>query len=123
MGERSRPESIERAIAESQFVLLPLRIASGTRTRILEAAAVGRAVVTTTIGAEGLDLGDTVLIGDTAQDLAAHTRHLLANPGAADESGARLRQRSTALYAAGNVAVDLSTKLERFLQRKKGGTQ
>ena len=116
-------ESIERAIAESQFVLLPLRIASGTRTRILEAAAVGRAVVTTTIGAEGLDLGDTVLIGDTAQDLAAHTRHLLANPGAADESGARLRQRSTALYAAGNVAVDLSTKLERFLQRKKGGTQ
>ena len=116
-------ESIERAIAESQFILLPLRIASGTRTRILEAAAVGRAVVTTTIGAEGLNLGDTVLIGDTAQDLAAHTRHLLANPAAADESGARLRQRSTALYAAGNVTVDLSTKLERFLQRKKGGTQ
>ena len=116
-------ESIESAIAESQFVLLPLRIASGTRTRILEAAAVGRAVVTTTIGAEGLDLGDTVLIGDTAQDLAAHTRHLLANPGAADESGAGLHQRSTALYAAGNVAVDLSTKLERFLQSKKGGTQ
>ena len=114
-------DSIERAIAESQFVLLPLRIASGTRTRILEAAAVGRAVVTTTIGAEGLDLGDTVLIGDTAPDLAAHTRRLLADPGAADDSGARLRQRSTALYAAGNVAVDLGTKLERFLQRKNGG--
>lgn len=114
-------DSIERAIAESQFVLLPLRVASGTRTRILEAAAVGRAVVTTTIGAEGLDLGDTVLIGDTAQDLAAHTRRLLADPASADESGARLRQRSSALYAAGNVAVDLCAKLESFLQRKKGG--
>jgi len=116
-------DSIEHAIAESQFVLLPLRIASGTRTRILEAAAVGRAVVTTTIGAEGLDLGDTVLIGDTAQDLAAHTRRLLADQAAADEAGARLRQRSTALYAEGNVAADLVTKLERFLQRKKGGAR
>ena len=116
-------DSIERAIAESQFVLLPLRIASGTRTRILEAAAVGRAVVTTTIGAEGLDLGDTVLIGDTARNLAAHTRRLLADQAAADESGTRLRQRSTALYAAGNVAVDLVAKLERFLQRKNGGAR
>jgi glycosyltransferase involved in cell wall biosynthesis len=113
-------DSIERAIAESLFVLLPLRIASGTRTRILEAAAVGRAVVTTTIGAEGLDLGDTVLIGDTAPDLAAHTRRLLADQAAADKSGARLRERSTALYAAVNVAADLVAKLERFLQRKKG---
>jgi len=116
-------DSIERAIAESLFVLLPLRIASGTRTRILEAAAVGRAVVTTTIGAEGLDLGDTVLIGDTAMDLATHTRRLLADPGAADEAGLRLRQRSTALYAEGNVAADLVAKLERFLQRKKGGAR
>ncbi len=116
-------DSIERAIAESQFVLLPLRIASGTRTRILEAAAAGRAVVTTTIGAEGIDLGDTVLIGDTAHDLAAHTRRLLADQSAADAAGRRLRERSTALYAAGNVAADLVTKLERFLQHKKGGAR
>ena len=113
--------SIERAIAESLFVLLPLRIASGTRTRILEAAAVGRAVVTTTIGAEGLDLGDTVLLGDTAPDLAAHTRRLLADPNAADYLGCRLRERSTALYAARKVAGDLVAKLEIFLQRKEGG--
>ncbi|MEI7807907.1 MAG: glycosyltransferase family 4 protein [Verrucomicrobiota bacterium] len=116
-------DSIERAIAESQFVLLPLRIASGTRTRILEAAAVGCAVVTTTIGAEGLDLGDTVSIGDTAQDLAAHVRRLLADKILADESGSRLRERSTALYAAGNVAADLVAKLNKYLERKQGGVR
>ena len=116
-------DSIERAIAESQFVLLPLRIASGTRTRILEAAAVGRAVVTTTIGAEGLDLGDTVSIGDTAQDLAAHVRRLLADKILADEYGRRLRERSTALFAAGNVAADLVAKLDKYLQRKQGGVR
>jgi glycosyltransferase involved in cell wall biosynthesis len=51
-------DSVESAIAESRFVLLPLRVASGTRTRILEAAALGKAVVTTTIGAEGIEVGD-----------------------------------------------------------------
>jgi hypothetical protein len=45
---------------------------------------------------------------------------LLADQAAADESGARLHERSTALYAAVNVAADLVAKLERFLQRKKG---
>lgn len=114
-------DSIERAIAEAQFVLLPLRIASGTRTRILEAAAVGRAVVTTSIGAEGLDLGDTVFIGDNAEALAVHTRKLLENRSLAEDAGRRLRERSTALYAASNVAVDLAAKLEKFLQRQKGG--
>jgi len=113
-------DSVERAIAESLFVLLPLRIASGTRTRILEAAAVGRAVVTTSIGAEGLDLGDTVLIGDTAESLAEHTRQLLASRPLAEAAGQRLRERSTALYAAANVAVDLTAKLEKFLARRKG---
>ena len=113
-------DSIERAIAEAQFVLLPLRIASGTRTRILEAAAVGRAVVTTTIGAEGLDLGDTVFIGDTAEALAVHTRKLLENPGLAEAAGRRLRERSTALYAATNLAADLAVRVEKFLQRRKG---
>ena len=116
-------DSIERAIAESLFVLLPLRIASGTRTRILESAAVGRAVVTTTIGAEGLDLGDTVLLGDTAHTLADQTRRLLADQNESDTIGRRLRERSSALYAAGNVAADLVVKLERFFQRQKGGTQ
>ncbi len=116
-------DSIERAIAESQFVLLPLRIASGTRTRILEAAAVGRAVITTTIGAEGLDLGDTVSIGDSAATLAVRVRQFLENPAAAADEGRRLRERSTAFYAAGNVAADLLAKVEKFLERKKGGAK
>jgi len=63
------------------------------------------------------------LIGDTALDLAAHTRRLLADQATADESGRRLCQRSTALYAEGNVAADLVAKLESFLQRKKGGAR
>jgi len=113
-------DSIEQALAECLFVLLPLRIASGTRTRILEAAAVGRAVVTTPIGAEGLDLGDTVLIGETAGELADHTRELLSDPVAASDLGRRLRARSLALYATGKVANDLAQAVINFHSRTEG---
>ena len=114
-------DSIETALAECQFVLLPLRIASGTRTRILEAAALGRAVVTTTIGAEGLDLGDTVLIGDTAADLAAHTRRLLAAPAEAVQLGRRLRERSISLYDTTKVANDLANAVKNFAAHSRKG--
>lgn len=114
-------DSIETALAECLFVLLPLRIASGTRTRILEAAALGRAVVTTSIGAEGLDLGDTVLIGDTAADLAMHTRRLLACPAEAGEMGGRLRERAVSLYETAKVAGGLAAAVENFAAHHRKG--
>jgi len=118
-----RVDSIERAIAESRFVLLPLRVASGTRTRILEAAAQRRAVVTTPIGAEGLDLGDAVLIGETAGDLVVHIRRLAAHPDEAVQLGARLHERAASLYAPEKVAADLARSLEAFVTRRKAGAR
>ena len=47
-------DSIEETILESSFVLLPIYIASGTNTRVLETAMAGRALVTTPLGMEGL---------------------------------------------------------------------
>jgi glycosyltransferase involved in cell wall biosynthesis len=113
-------DSMEQALAECLLVLLPLRIASGTRTRILEAAALGRAVVTTTIGAEGLDLDETVLIGDTAGELAGHTRQLLADPAAAEALGRRLRARALSRYATATVASDLAETVKTFAARRLG---
>jgi glycosyltransferase involved in cell wall biosynthesis len=116
-------DSIERAIAESLFVLLPLRIASGTRTRILEAAAQKRAVVTTPIGAEGLDVAETTLIGKNAAELAAHTKHLLSNPTEADALGAKLGECCVSLYAPDKVAADFVNSVEKLIVRKQGGTR
>lgn len=47
-------DSIESAILKSSFVLLPIFIASGTNTRVIECAIAGRALVTTPLGMEGL---------------------------------------------------------------------
>jgi len=111
--------SIEGAIAESLFVLLPLRIASGTRTRILEAAAQRRAVVTTSIGKEGLDLDGAVRVGDTADDLAGQVRHLLDHPAEAQALGEELQRRCLANYSAEKVARDLCGFVEKVIARRR----
>ena len=108
-------DSMERAIAESRFVFLPLRVASGTRTRILEAAALGKAVVTTTIGAEGIEVGDDALIADTPEALAAAVRRLLDDPAQASKLGERLRERCVARYSEPRVAGDLVREVSEFI--------
>ena len=61
--------------------IVPLRIGGGTRLKIYEAMAACVPVVSTTIGAEGLDArhGENILIGDTPEAFAAACLQLLAN--------------------------------------------
>jgi sugar transferase (PEP-CTERM/EpsH1 system associated) len=56
-----------------------LRAGSGTRLKILESMALGRSVVSTTLGCEGLAVthGENILVADTQGDFAAQTIRLL----------------------------------------------
>jgi glycosyltransferase involved in cell wall biosynthesis len=66
---------LERASA----VVVPLRVGSGTRLKILEAMAMGKAVVSTSVGAEGLSVtdGTDILLADDARSFAAQVSRLL----------------------------------------------
>ena len=66
-------------LARARVAIVPLRAGSGTRFKILEAWAAGRAVVSTTIGAEGLDAvdGEHLLLGDTPERFADAVSALL----------------------------------------------
>jgi polysaccharide biosynthesis protein PslH len=76
----------------------PMRGGGGTRLKMLEAMAAGKAVVSTSIGAEGLALtpGRDVVVADTAAEFAAAVRGLLADRAQA----ARLGQAARALVEA-----------------------
>lgn len=113
-------ESMEQTLAESSFVLLPLRIASGTRTRLLEAAALRKAVVTTTMGAEGLDVGDDALVEDEPQRLAAAVRRLLEDPALAQAYGERLQARCLRHYAPEPVGAALLDTLASWVEQRRG---
>jgi len=75
-------------LEEAAVVIVPLRIGGGTRLKILEAMAMRKAIVSTTLGAEGLAVtdGEDILLGDTADAFAAQVRRLLDD----DTLGAKL---------------------------------
>ena len=86
---------LERATA----VIAPLRVGGGTRLKILEAMAMGRPVVSTSLGAEGLEVtdGKDLLLADTPRDFALQIGRILAEPDLGRELGAagrRLVERS-----------------------------
>jgi glycosyltransferase involved in cell wall biosynthesis len=71
--------SIIEHLREAAAVVVPLRIGGGTRLKIYEAMAMGKAVVSTTIGAEGLDVnhGRDILLEDSPEAFAGSLIRLL----------------------------------------------
>jgi hypothetical protein len=75
-------EDIICEYAGAAIVLVPLTSGGGTKLKVLEAMAMGRAVVTTPIGAEGIVVRDGVEmeIADSAAEFARKTVRLLLDP-------------------------------------------
>jgi glycosyltransferase involved in cell wall biosynthesis len=65
-------EDIRPTVAQSWVCVVPLRVGGGTRLKILEAMALGTAVVSTSKGAEGLEVtpGEDILIADEPTEFA-----------------------------------------------------
>ncbi len=79
-------------------LVVPLRLGGGTRLKITEAMAMGLPVVSTTVGAEGLDIspGKDILVADDASSFTKHVLQLLSEKALRDriaEGGQRLARR------------------------------
>jgi glycosyltransferase involved in cell wall biosynthesis len=87
-----RPE-----VARGQVYVVPLLVGGGTRLKALEAMAMRKAIVTTSVGCEGIDLvhGESALFADTPEGLAAAVIRLFRDPALRD----RLAGRAAALAA------------------------
>jgi len=87
---------LERAAA----VIVPLRIGGGTRLKIFEAMAMGCAVVSTSVGAEGLPIqdGTHLLIADSPHDFAGACVRLLRDPELARRLGAHAADHVQTYY-------------------------
>lgn len=93
--------------AAADIAVVPIRAAGGTRIKLLEAFACGTPVVSTTMGAEGIDAdsGEHLLLADDAPSFAAACLTLLRDPGAAREMARRARDLVSRLYAFDLVAA------------------
>ena len=74
--------SVVDHLHEAAVFVVPLRVGGGTRLKIFEAMAAGKAVVSTPVGAEGLDVHDgrDIILADTPSRFADAVIDLLRDP-------------------------------------------
>lgn len=89
-----RVDDLRPELAAATAVVVPLRMGGGTRLKILEAMAAGKAVVSTTIGAEGLGVSDggEIRLADSPGDFARAVATVLADPDQRRRLGAAARR-------------------------------
>ena len=88
-------------VAEAAVYIVPLRVGGGTRLKIFEALAMGKAVVSTTVGAEGLPIvpGEHFLQADGAAEFARAVVGLLEDSGRREALGLAGRRLVEARYS------------------------
>jgi glycosyltransferase involved in cell wall biosynthesis len=107
-------DALQGAYAAARLVVCPIGRGSGTRIKIIEAAAYGRPVVATTVGAEGLEFvdGREILIRDRPGDFAQACITLLGDKAASQRMGraaqavARVRYGRAAAIATASRIFD-----------------
>jgi glycosyltransferase involved in cell wall biosynthesis len=102
--------SIIDHLREAAVFVVPLRIGGGTRIKIYEGMAMGKATVSTTIGAEGLDVqhGRDILLEDSPAGFASAIATFLQNE--------QVRRRYEAAAAATARNYDWSVIAEQFVE-------
>ena len=93
-------EDVRPYIAQAAVYVAPLRIGGGTRLKLLEAMAMGKAVVATCLGAEGYPVTDAreLLLADTPADFTSAVVTLLRSPDRRAELGQTARAFVERLY-------------------------
>jgi len=113
-----------RPPAQSATVhVVPLRVGGGSRLKILQALALGRAVVSTQVGAEGLELtpGTHLLLADEPAAFARHVVALLHDPARRAALGKAGRQLVVQRYDWREVTAQLPALYEQLATEKKQG--
>ncbi len=84
-----RVDDVRPFLSAARVFVVPLRVGGGTRLKILEAMAMQKAVVSTTLGAEGIQCasGKNILIADEPQDFASQVVALVRDEGRAMSIG------------------------------------
>jgi glycosyltransferase involved in cell wall biosynthesis len=101
-------------VAERALYVVPRRVCGGTRLEILEASAMGKAVVSAGVGAERLPIvsGQGFLRAECPEDFARAVRSLLKDPGRRQTLWLAGRRRVEERYSRGPVAPEFERHCE-----------
>jgi polysaccharide biosynthesis protein PslH len=106
-------------LAAAAAVVVPLRLGGGTRLKIVEAMAMGKAIVSTSLGAEGIEAvpGRDIFIEDEPARFADAVCRLLVEPGLAALICQSARRLAVERYAWSGAARALEDFYRQILER------
>jgi sugar transferase (PEP-CTERM/EpsH1 system associated) len=113
-----RVADVRPYIARASVYVVPLRIGGGSRLKILEAMAMGKCVLTTTIGMEGLDVeaGRDLCVSDAPEDFADAAATLAGDPERRKMYGAAARRRVEERYGWERIGARMNAFYERLVR-------
>jgi glycosyltransferase involved in cell wall biosynthesis len=114
--EASVPD-VRPFIARTAALVVPLRVGGGSRLKICEALAMGRPVVSTTVGAEGLELDGGAVIADEPDAFAKAACEAISDPDAATSRAARGRASVLRHHEWGTAAPILVAAWRQAVER------
>jgi glycosyltransferase involved in cell wall biosynthesis len=87
------PPDVRPWMAKAAVLICPMNDGGGTKVKILDGMAMGKAIVSTSLGCEGLEVrhGAHILIADAQEDFAARTLEALQDRALRDRLGAEAR--------------------------------
>ncbi|GFK93903.1 hypothetical protein NNJEOMEG_01741 [Fundidesulfovibrio magnetotacticus] len=108
-------------LRSSSVVVVPLRFGGGTRLKILEAFSMGKAVLSTTLGCEGISCedGKHLLIRDTPESMAAACLKLMNNRDIRESLGAKAKTLASTNYAWPAIINKMNNALDILQQQNK----
>lgn len=100
-------------------IVVPLRIGGGTRLKIVEALSKGKPVISTRLGAEGIDVvhDEHLLLADEPQDFATEVERVLADPALRNRLGLAGRRLMEDRYSWRSIVAGLEQFYERISPR------
>jgi polysaccharide biosynthesis protein PslH len=114
-------DDIRPHVAKAAVYIVPLRVGGGTRLKILDAMAMAKAIVSTSIGAEGIKCvhGQDIMLADTPQDFADRIVELLNSPARRREMGENARNKAVGMYSWEIIAPILEGTYEQAVERRR----
>ena len=113
-------DDVRPYIARAGLYIVPLRIGGGSRLKILEALAMEKAVISTSVGAEGLKVtdGENIIIADGPESFAGAIIENLKNDEYCRQIGRAGKKLVEIHYRWESLGMKLNAYIEKIISKK-----
>ena len=118
-------DDIRPHVAKSSVYVVPLRVGGGTRLKVLDALSQGKAIVSTSVGCEGIEVthGENIYIEDNDDLFADRVIELLNDKTLRSKLGCKARSLAESKYAWSSIALTLNKAYHTVTSKKQSADQ